>query len=116
MRRTRGFLLDLAGILLLLLFLCTVSIPVHAQEHFAFLNKDCNDYASSKAFVKTAVLSCLKAHNSRSCERKAQNYFEECRFQGDYETMSEDIRSNLLMLIVLQSAKSLKSPGERKRL
>ena len=110
----RGIAFHVAAFVLMILFICTISVPVRAEEQF--LNRSCNEYSSGKAFARKSVAACLRVSNSRRCERDAQKYFERCGFDGDYSELSRKIQSELLTVIVLQSASSLKAPAEKKRL
>ncbi len=115
MEQARRMLFEVAAFVLFVLFVSTISVPAFAEE-LSFLNKNCSEYSSGRAFVKKAVMSCLRLSNSRRCERQAESYFEQCGFEGDYVELSDKIRSDLLMLIVLQGTPSLKSSAEKKKL
>lgn len=114
MEKLGGVFVNFVALVLVFLFICSVSVPVRAEE--AFLSRSCQEYSSSQEFVKKAVVGCLKAANSRRCERNAQKFFEQCGYEGDFSELSTKVASDLLTVIVLHGTPSLKAPAERKRL
>ena len=114
MNKFGGVVVHLVAFALFILFVCTISVPANAEE--AFLTRSCNEYSSSRAFVRKSVATCLSVSNSRRCERDSQKYFERCGYEGDFNELSRKIQSELLTVIVLKSAPSLKAPAERKGL
>lgn len=98
----RSLKLDLLAVFLFaLLVSISLSVPVRAERQSAPFNRACSSYSSGQEFVSKAVSFCLLYDQSRTCQSRTRQYFEECHFDGQYERISERAHANLLMMVVL---------------
>ena len=103
----RSIRLDLiAAFLCALLVTISLSVPVRAERQSAPFERACSSFSSGQEFVSKAVSFCLLHDQARRCERQAREYFEQCRFDGQYQRISERTHANLLMMVVLSKTSS----------
>ena len=110
MRSPRQFSsMAIKAVLLLMVVCCAVSRVQAQQQEELFFTRSCDEYSSPEAFVKKAVLVCLKTRDSRKCERRAAEFFSACGFEGNYRAMSAKANSSILMLMLLQDTPNVKA-------
>jgi hypothetical protein len=92
----------------LLLVSVVLSIPAVSssaqQDPPAPWQRSCNSFASAREFVKESSYYCLRQQHQKRCEREARTFFEECRFDGDYERISARLHARMLFVFALATS------------
>lgn len=86
--------------------------PAYAQERHKAVppwGKPCAEFNTAQQFVRESTLYCLRQQNQRVCHERAQEFFEGCRFSGDYQRMSSIIHTKMLMVLALAGSRSTTS-------
>ena len=69
--------------------------------------KACREYRTPADFVRQAGLHCLQQGGRRGCDSRSAAYFQECRFDGNYSTIAAKVHSELLLLVLIGSARGV---------
>jgi hypothetical protein len=91
----------------LIAFVATTVTPATAVDQAAAKKggvpwtKPCSEYSSAKHFVSESSLYCLRQSNQRACHERAQEFFEGCRFSGDYQRISKRVHAKMLIVLAL---------------
>jgi len=67
----------------------------------------CRAYHSSRHFANEATMYCLRQHDQKACQERAERFFERCHFTGDYHKMSARIGARMLLVLALSSVRSV---------
>jgi hypothetical protein len=70
-------------------------------------SESCRHYRSARHFVNESTIYCLRRHDQKECQGRAHKYFEQCRFQGDFQKMSARMSARMLLVLALSSVRSV---------
>jgi|GEM_PF-3103519 len=100
-------------LLLVSLLVCAPLVSSFAeQDHEAPWQRSCDSFASAREFVRESSSHCLRQQHQKRCEREARAFFEECRFDGDYERISARIHARMLFVFALATSGPVAEGGE----
>lgn len=85
-----------------------ISVAVaESGEASAPWSESCRHYRSARHFVSESTIYCLRRHDQKECQGRAHRYFEQCRFQGDFQKMSARMSARMLLVLALSSVRSV---------
>ena len=68
-------------------------------------SRQCDFYNSPRAFVRSSSLYCTaRARNRRTCERRAAQFFSDCRYEGNFERLTQEAKTSMLLMFVFAQA------------
>jgi hypothetical protein len=82
----------------------SVTLAQNEPAHAAPWERSCASFASARDFVKESSYHCLRQQHQKRCERQARDFFEKCRYHGDYERMSARIHAKMLFVFALATS------------
>jgi hypothetical protein len=66
--------------------------------------RSCSSFASAREFVRESSYHCLRQQHQKRCEHRAREFFEKCRYHGDYERISARIHAKMLFVFALATS------------
>ncbi len=85
--------------------LCSVASSAETQPSSrAPWERACSSFASAREFVRQSSYHCLRQQHQKGCERKAREFFAQCRYHGDYERISARIHAKMLFVLALATS------------
>lgn len=72
----------------------------------------CSSFGSAREFVRESSAYCLRQQHQKRCERQAREFFDKCRYQGDYERISARIHAKMLFVFALATSGPVAEGGE----
>jgi hypothetical protein len=82
-------------------------VPVSAETQSASKapwERSCASFASAREFVRESSYYCLRQQHQKRCEREAREFFEKCRYHGEYERISARIHAKMLFVFALATS------------
>lgn len=90
-----------------LVFLFIYSNDVSAEQKIELFTRSCSDYTSAEEFVRQSNMYCLQQPRTRSCIREARNYFRQCKYEGDFKALSQEVHRKLLAVFLFSKPSEL---------
>lgn len=102
-------------VLLLLVSFPLYSVVSSAETHStsrAPWERSCSSFLSAREFVRESSYYCLRQQHQKRCERQVREFFDRCRYQGDYERISARIHAKMLFVLALATSGPVAEGGE----